>query len=163
MVCVTAHAQEVPEWDISGGFSYVGANLNGTKFNLTGGGGSLTENVNSWFGGRLEFNAYGGSESSTKVSAQTITYGPVFSYRHFNKWVPFANFQLGAIHGSKGYLGISESAFKFDLMGGGGMDFNINDRAGIRAEADYLRTRFLELRQDNLRLSAGLVIYFDRK
>jgi hypothetical protein len=63
-------------------------------------------------------------------------YGPVFSYRHFNKWVPFANFQLGAIHGSTGYLGISESAFKFDLTGGGGVEFSINDRAGIRAEAD---------------------------
>lgn len=62
-------------------------------------------------------------------------YGPVFSYRHFNKWVPFANFQLGAIHGSKGYLGISESAFKFDLTGGG-RGLYINDRAGIRAEAD---------------------------
>jgi hypothetical protein len=57
LLCLTARAQNVPEWDISGGFSYLDANLNGVTFNLSGGGGSLTENMNSWFGGRLEFNA----------------------------------------------------------------------------------------------------------
>jgi hypothetical protein len=163
MLCMTAHAQNVPEWDISGGFSYLDANLNGTKFNLSGGGGSLTENMNSWFGGRLEFNAYAGTVSAKNISAQTITYGPIFSYRRFNRLVPFGNFQLGAIHASQGYLGISESAFKFDMTGGGGVDFNINDRAAIRAEGDYMMTRFLDLRQDNLRFSAGLVIHFGRK
>jgi opacity protein-like surface antigen len=163
LVCMTARAQNVPEWDISGGFSYLDANLNGTKFNLTGGGGSLTENMNPWFGGRLEFNAYSGSVSGKNISAQTITYGPVISYRRFDRLIPFANLQLGAIHGSQGYLGISESAFKFDLTGGGGVDFNINDRAAIRAEGDYLMTRFLDLRQDNLRFSAGIVIHFGRK
>jgi hypothetical protein len=163
LLCLTARAQNVPEWDISGGFSYLDANLNGVTFNLSGGGGSLTENMNSWFGGRLEFNAYSGSISERNISAQTITYGPVFSYRRFDRLVPFANLQLGAIHGSQGYLGISESAFKFDLTGGGGVDFNINDRAAIRAEGDYMMTRFLDLRQDNLRFSAGLVIHFGRK
>jgi opacity protein-like surface antigen len=162
-LCVTAHAQDVPVWDISGGFSYLDANLNGTRFNLSGGGGSLAENLNSWFGGRMEFNAYSGSVLNENISAQTITYGPVFSYRRFNRLVPFANVQLGAIHASKGYLGISESAFKFDMTGGGGVDFAINDRASIRAEGDYMMTRFLTLRQDNLRFSAGIVIHFGSK
>ena len=72
---------------------------------------------------------------------------------------PFGNLQIGAIHASQGYLGISESAFKFDLTGGGGIDYDINSRAAIRAEGDYVMTRFLDLRQDNLRFSVGLVIH----
>jgi len=163
LLCVTAHAQDVPQWDISGGFSYLDANLNGTSFKLPGGGGSVTENLNSWFGGRLEVNGYSGTEAKTSVSAETITYGPVFYYRRFERIVPFANLQIGAIHASKGYLGISESAFKFDMTGGGGVDFNLNDRAAVRAEGDYVMTRFLDLRQDNLRFSVGLVIHFGHK
>jgi opacity protein-like surface antigen len=162
-LCVTARAQYVPEWGVAGNFSYLDANLNGTKFNLSGGGGSLTENLNSWFGGRMEFDAYSGTVSKTNVSAQTITYGPVLSYRRFDRLVPFANVQVGAIHGSMGYLGISESAFKFDLTGGGGVDYNINDRTAVRLEGDYMMTRFLGLRQDNLRFSAGVVVHFGAK
>jgi opacity protein-like surface antigen len=119
--------------------------------------------VNPWFGGRLEVNGYSGTEAGKSVSAQTITYGPVFSYRRLEKVVPFGNFQIGAIHASTGYLGISESAFKFDMTGGGGLDININDRAAVRAEGDYLMTRFLDLRQDNLRFSVSLVIHFGHK
>lgn len=163
LMCMTAHAQNVPAWELSGGFSYLEANLNGKSFNLPGGGGSVTENVNPWFGGRLEFNAYSGTETGTSVSAQTITYGPVFSYRRFDRLVPFGNFQVGAIHASKGYLGISQSAFKFDMTGGGGVDFNINELAAIHAEGDYVMSRFLDLRQDNLRFSVGLVIHFGHK
>ena len=163
VLCLTAQAQDVPAWDISGGFSYLKANLNGTSFNLPGGGGALTEYVNPWFGGRLEVNGYSGTEAGKSVSAQTVTYGPVFSYRRLEKVVPFGNFQIGAIHASTGYLGISESAFKFDMTGGGGLDININDRAAVRAEGDYLMTRFLDLRQDNLRFSVSLVIHFGHK
>jgi hypothetical protein len=160
VLCMTTHAQAYSEWDVAGNFSYWDANLNGKQFHLTGGGGSLTENIRPWFGGRLEFNAYSGDVASTNISAQTITYGPVLSYRRFSRLVPFGNFQLGAIHASRGYLGISEPAFKFDLTGGGGIDYDITSRAAIRAEGDYVMTRFLDLRQDNLRFSVGLVIHF---
>jgi hypothetical protein len=159
MMCMAAHAQAYSEWDAAGNFSYWDANLNGTQFHLLGGGGSLTENMNPWFGGRLEFNAYSGTVASKNITAQTITYGPVFSYRRFSRLVPFGNFQIGAIHASQGYLGISEPAFKLDLTGGGGIDYDINSRAAIRAEGDYAMTRFLTLRQDNLRFSVGLVIH----
>jgi opacity protein-like surface antigen len=157
---LAVHAQDIPQWEISGGGSYMEADLNHKSFHLAGGGGSLTENLNSWFGGRLEANFYSGTVSNVNVSAQTITYGPTFSYRRFDRFVPFGNFQLGGIHGSKGYLGISESAFKFDMTGGGGIDYIVNNTVAIRAEGDYMMTRFLDLRQDNLRFSVGLVIRF---
>jgi len=34
---------------------------------------------------------------------------------------------------------------------------------GVRGQADYLMTRFLGLRQDNLQFSAGVVFYLGHK
>ena len=166
LACMSAKAQEVPAWDISGGYSYLRANVNnspGGSFNLSGGYVSADENLNNWFGGRLDFHAFNGGVAGSNVSAETITYGPVFSYRKFDRITPFGDVQLGAIHGSVGYLGISESAFKFAMTAGGGVDLNLNRRLAVRAQADYLMSRFLDLRQDNLQFSAGLVVHFGWK
>jgi hypothetical protein len=171
LLCANVHAQEIPAWELSGVYSYLRANLNQGSFSLNGGIGSITQNVNDWFGGRLEFAAYHGTEPITNistrtlmnVSTQTITYGPVFSYRRYKRLTPFGEFQLGAVHANAGYLGISASAFKFALSSGGGVDFQINPRAAIRVQGDYLMTRFLALRQDNVKVSAGLVIRFGTK
>ncbi len=158
-------AQETPAWELNGGYSYLRANLNGPggSFDLNGGNVSVTENLNHWFGGRIEFNAFNGGVSGINASAETITYGPVFSYRKFERFTPYAHLQFGAVHGSVGYLGISQSAFKFAMAGGGGVDINLNPRFAIRVQGDYLMTRFLDLRQDNLQFSSGLVVHFGRK
>ncbi len=163
LLSLTARAQETPAWDISGGFSYLKADLGSSSFNLLGATGSATENLNSWFGGRVEVSAYHGAEAGSTVSAQTVTYGPVFSYRKFKMVTPFANLQLGAIHASQGYLGISQSAIKFAMLGGGGADVRINKMASIRVQADYLMTRFLGLGQNNIQGSVGLVFRFGNK
>lgn len=161
--CVAAQAQDVPRVEIAGGYSFLDANVNGSSFHLNGGFGSATENLNSWFGGRLEINAFGGTTSGRSVTAQTFTYGPVFAYRKSDRITPFAHLQLGAIHASQGFLGISASASKFAMAAGGGADYNINPRVAIRVQADYLMSRFLNLRQDNLQFSTGLVIRFGHK
>jgi hypothetical protein len=158
-----AHAQEIPEWELSGGYSYLRSNLNGTSFSLNGGVGTLTQNMNKWFGGRLEVAGYSGSDLGRKTSAETVTFGPAFSYRRHAKMTPFGEIELGLIHASAGYLGISMSATKFALSPGGGVDFNVNQRAGIRVQVDYLATRFLGLTQDNVRASVGLVLRFGTK
>jgi hypothetical protein len=161
--CPVSQAQEFPEWEISGGYSYLAADVNGSSFHLHGGVASLTQNVNSIFGGRVEAGFFTGAAFGRSITAQTITFGPLFSLRKFEKFTPFVHLQLGAVHGSKGYLGISESAWKFALVGGGGADIRINERAAIRLQADYLMTRFLGLRQNNLQASAGLVLRFGKK
>jgi opacity protein-like surface antigen len=166
---IGVRAQEAPAaWEISGGYSYLAANLNGSHFHLNGGGGTLTENLNSWFGGRTEFNAFQGNENITSagvttrysVNAQTITYGPVFSYRHFSRITPFGHVQLGVMHGSMNYLGISQSAFKFAIAPGAGVDIAMNQHAAIRVNGEYLLSRFLGLTQENVSASVGLVLRF---
>jgi hypothetical protein len=49
------------------------------------------------------------------------------------------------------------------MSGGGGADFALSERAAIRVQADYLMTRFLNARQDNIQLSGGLVIRIGKK
>jgi hypothetical protein len=163
LFCATAKAQDTPAWEIYGGYTYVRANLGGTSFNLNGGGAAADENLNDWFGGRVEFNAFGGTVDGTNVAIQTITYGPVFSYRKFDRLTPFAHLQLGAVHADSGYLGISEGAFKFAMSGGGGVEYALNERLAIRVQGDYLMTRFLNMRQDNIQMTAGLVYRIGKK
>ncbi len=169
LLSVSARAQEAPSWwEFSGGYSYMDADLGGSHFHMNGGGGSATENVNNWFGGRLEVNVLQGNENITvsgqttkySVDAQTITYGPVFSYRHFSRITPFAHVQVGAVHGSTEYLGISQPAWKFAMAPGVGFDFAINQKVSIRVDGEYLLTRFLSLTQENVNVSAGVVLHF---
>jgi hypothetical protein len=159
----TVQAQETPAWEISGGYTYLKADLGSSNFSLNGASASATQNVNSWFGGRVEVSAYHGKESGAIVSAQTVTYGPVFSYRRFKTINPYAHVQFGAIHASTGYLGISQSAIKFAMVGGGGVDVQINKMASVRLQADYMMSRFLGLNQNNLQGTVGLVFRFGKK
>lgn len=171
LLSISARAQDTPAWEISGGYSYLDANLNGSHFHLNGGGGTVTENLNSWFGGRVEANAYQGNEALTvsgqttvySVNAQTITYGPVFSYRKFSRITPFGHIQFGAVHGSANYLGISQSAYKFAVAPGAGLDFAVNRSTVIRVDGEYLLTRFLGLTQENLNASVGIVFRFGNR
>jgi|SRR5579862_1856040 len=164
VLCISsARAQDLPAWEITGGYSYLDANLSGTKFHMNGGGGSLTENLNNWFGGRIEINGYYGNDAGTVASAQTITYGPVVSYRHFNRITPFAHVQVGVMHASAGYLGISANAFKFAVAPGGGVDLTLNRSTTLRLDGEYLITRFLGLTQENVTGTVGLVFRFGKK
>lgn len=161
--CAGVQAQETPGWELTGGYSNLWVHSGGTSFRLNGGKATLTENVNSWFGGRAEVSAFRGAEAGLNVTAYTLTYGPVFTFRRWDRLVPFADAQIGAIHGSQGYLGISQDAFKLALAGGGGADVVINRQIAIRVQADYLLTRFLGLNQNNLGTSVGLVYRFGHK
>jgi hypothetical protein len=167
LFCLTAKAQDTPAWEVSGGYSYLYANTNTSagvpSFHLQGGGGAITQNLNSWFGGRAEVDVYHGVEAGTTVSAVTANYGPVFSYRKFNSITPWASVQLGVIHGSEGFLGISQSAYKFGMVGGGGVDFKISERLAVRAQGDYLLSRFYGLAQNNFTFGGGLVIRLGHK
>ena len=99
--CAGARAQDTPAWEIGGGYSYLRANLGGPggSFDLNGGHATVTENLNHWFGGRIEFNAFTGNVKGINASAQTITYGPVFSYRKYERFTPYAHAQFGPFMG----------------------------------------------------------------
>jgi opacity protein-like surface antigen len=163
LFALPASAQYVPQWELSGGYSHFFANLGNNSFNLHGGTGAIQENVNDWFSGRMEFSGFGGDTSGVHVTAQSYTFGPVFSYRRFERFTPFVHAQLGAMHASAGFLGISESSTKFLAAPGGGVDVGINPRVAVRLQGDYVSTSFLNDHQNNFQFSAQLVIRLGRK
>jgi hypothetical protein len=140
------------------------ADMNGSSFHLQGVDFSATENVNSWFGGALDFSSHFTTEAGFKTNIESLTYGPVFSYRIHPKVVPFGHALVGAARGSPEYLSISKPGFCFGVLAGGGVDVKISSHAALRLiQADYLLTRFSATRQSNIRLSAGIVLRFGKK
>lgn len=157
----TAMAQEVPRIEVFGGYSHLVANVNGTTSNVNGATLAVGENLNKWFGGTLDFTSHWGTQAGYRVNTQTLMYGPVFSYRGVRNITPFGHVLMGFVRGSPGYLGVSQSDKVFGAMLGGGVDIGFTRVVGIRLiQADYLMSRFLHTRQDNIRLSAGIVLRF---
>jgi long-subunit fatty acid transport protein len=131
--------------------------VNGVNF-------SLVENMNSWFGGALDFSTHYGTENGFKTNTQSMTYGPVFSYRKVRNVVLFGHGLLGAVRGGPDYLDISKPEERFGAYLGGGLDLKVRSNVALRLfQADYLMTRFSHARQDNIRLSAGIVLLLGKK
>ena len=116
---VTAMAQETPKAEVFGGYSHFVADVGGTSINMNGFHVSVRENLNSWFGGDLDFSTNYGTEAGFNVNTQSIMYGPVFAYRKRSRVTPFAHVLLGAVRGSDGFVGISKSATKVGVAPGG--------------------------------------------
>lgn len=161
---VSALAQQTPLVEVFGGYSNLAANLNATSLNLNGVSFSAQENLNSWFGGVLDFSTYFGKENGLKTNAQTLSYGPVFSYRKNKTIVPFAHAMVGVERAGTNYLNVSQPEERLAVLAGGGLDANVTPRLALRLiQADYLMTQFSNSRQDNIRLSAGVVFYLGKK
>jgi hypothetical protein len=158
---VAAAAQQTPRVELFGGYSYLSADLNDTNFNLNGFHISAAENLNRWVGGVLDFSTHYGTRAGLNVNTQSIMYGPRLSYRKSKVVTPSAHALFGAVRGSAGFDGISKPDTHFGMALGGEIDVRINDRVAFRVfQADYLRTRFVGLRQDNIRVSTGIVFRF---
>jgi Outer membrane protein beta-barrel domain len=154
-------AAQAPRVEVFTGYSHLVGNLDNSSFNLNGVESSVTENLNQWFGGTLDVSGQFGTEGGFKVNSESIAYGPVVSYRRLGGLVPFAHGMLGAVRASPEYLGVSQSEYRLGVWAGGGVDVRLTDTVSLRViQADYLMTRFSSTRQDNIRLSAGLVFRF---
>ena len=98
-----------------------------------------------------------------------ILFGAQFHYRKHERWMPFGE----VLFGHDGVRGIAQTQSSgayiaqvssgLALVAGAGADHKISDRFALRIKADYLQTRTSfatigKAKQDNLRLSVGLVI-----
>ena|ERR687887_1692346 len=155
---VLAAAQETPSWEIFTGFSHEIADLDGSQTKLEGFHVSVAQNVNSWFGGLLDFSAHFKRINGLTVDTESVAFGPRVAFRKFDRLTPSAHVALGIVHGSQGFLGNSTSGTHFGVVAGGALDYNLRRHVAIRIiEPDYMRTTFQDLPRNNLRLSAGIV------
>lgn len=159
-----AQEQNTPRAEIFGGYSHLVADVNGSSFNLNGVHVSAAENLNSWFGGVLDFSAHYGTQGGVNVNTESIMYGALVAYRKNRTMTPFAHASFGATRGSAGYLGISKSDTHFGMAFGGGVDVKLTERVSFRLiQADYMQTNFLNLKQYNIRASSGVVFRLGRR
>jgi hypothetical protein len=71
---------------------------------------------------------------------------------------------VGAVRGGSNYLNISQPETRIGVYVGGGLDLKVSPNVALRLfQADYLMTHFSDARQDNIRLSAGIVIRIGKK
>jgi hypothetical protein len=101
-----------------------------------------------------------------------VMFGAIFPYRKYAFWTPFGELMYGhdGIRGEAIAQGLDEVEISSGraLLAGGGADHRINERFAIRFKVDYLQTStdypsLGRKKQDNLRLSVGIVIRTVRK
>jgi len=157
-------AQDIPAFEIFGGYSYLRADVSGVNQAYKGWNLGVNENVNRWFGGMLDISGHYGQPGGVNANIYSFLYGPVFSFRKLGGFTPSGHAMIGAVRGSKAYLGLSESKFEFGAAVGGALDVKLGNRVALRiVQGDFILTPFFGLRQNNLRVSSGLIFYLGKK
>jgi hypothetical protein len=102
-------------------------------------------------------NSTGEVDSATRV--QSYLFGPRVSFSE-GRFRPFAHVLIGAahLHESGNLFSASETDFADAI--GGGLDYHLIPRVAWRVQADALQTRFHGERQNDARISTGLVVKF---
>ncbi len=148
--CVPVAAQDYPKAELFGGYQYT--HLEPT-LNANGWNASITGNVNSWLGGKVDFS--GAYKSGVKF--HTFMFGPVVAFRKSETVTPFAHVLVGAARFSDG-----GSTTGFSMAVGGGFDVKVNQHFAVRVvQADWMPLRVAQFWvKKNARVSAGIVFRF---
>jgi outer membrane immunogenic protein len=174
--------QDAPRLDVFIGYSYVRANsvATGALINMNGGSASVAFNFDKWIGLVGDVGVYHqASVTANNLSLTVSSYqaGPRFTLRRHDHLIPFAQVLAGAGHatgtlyttslgGGSAPIGTNNA---FMLTAGGGIDWKLTPTVGIRLiQAEYLYSQFLNggtyvNRQNNVRLSAGIVFSFYKR
>ncbi len=173
-----AGQEEISRFDVFGSYGYIRSNIvvNGTTVNLNGGTASFAYNWKSWIALEGDFGAYHQSNVTANDASLTITTfqaGPRFIWRKKRRMTPFIEGLVGLGHAGGTLYTVSQTvgypAFGASttlvLTAGGGVDWQVSRKFAIRMiQADYLYSEFKNdghgNRQNNLRLTAGLVFNF---
>jgi hypothetical protein len=140
--------------ELFGGYSYMRAD-NSPGVNLNGWELAGQYKVTDWLGGVADFDGHYGSPSGSSSSLHTFLFGPQVSWPA--RVSPFAHVLFGGAHVSSGTF--SENSFAMAI--GGGIDTRLVHGIYWRIiQGDYLPTFFGNARENNARLSTGIVFKF---
>lgn len=158
-----ARAQDIPAADVAVGYSplYI---LKGYTIWMNGVSGSVAINANNWFGVAGDFGVYHGYPGSS-LTGETYTFGPRFSFRHSQKFVPFAEALFGGSHFSASSGGITGGGnqFAFGIGGGGDIVLRRSEKIAVRPKLEYFGIRSNGSTTPSVRLSLGFVYRIGRK
>ncbi len=177
-----------PRLEFFAGGSYAEAGLfnAGHWAGLPGWDASFTINAVSWLGVVVDGGQYFGTSKipvavpfpfhvnpcqpnctgptfNVDTREYNILFGLQFARRKYERWTPIAELMFGH-QGTRGVENFptgppdTEVSAGRALVAGGGLDYKINPRFALRVKADYLQTGSFKQKQDNFRVSVGLVI-----
>lgn len=151
LASISARAQGLGDKvEAFGGFSYMHAD-DSPSSNLSGWELAGEYKFAGWLGGVADFDGHYGGGSSV----HTYLFGPQVSWPA--RVSPFAHVLIGGAHASAG--GFSDSSFATAI--GAGIDTELVHGIYWRIiQGDYLPTHFGGARQDNVRISTGIVFHF---
>jgi opacity protein-like surface antigen len=172
-------ADEYPKNEVFLGYSYQSADVNTLtvkpgRTGLQGVNFEYTRNLNRHVGFTADFSGHLGRESFTSGPGEVrhnrdqynLLVGLQFRARSRSRATPFAHALVGGglFRGFSAVLQPSSNTYFFDdaksfaMAFGGGLDVRASRRVTVRVvQADYNPTFFGPGRQDNLRLSFGVV------
>lgn len=160
---IAVGAQDTPAADVTLGYSsmWVGK---GYTFFLNGGGGSVALNANHWLGFVSDFGVHH-ADPGVSLTTQTYMFGPRFSYRQRDRFVPFGQILVGGLHASAVTTGFTDASSAFAFGGGGGADVGLDrdGRFALRGQLEYLGFRAKGNVTGVIRTSIGVVFRIGRK
>ena len=161
LLAISSCAQVTPTADISVQYSplYI---LKGYTIWNNGVSTSAGRNVNDWLGFAGDFGVYRGHVPEA-LTGETYMVGPRFSYRKFDRFVPFAQdffFQglFGGSHFSQNTGGITGGGTQFTFALGGGVDIGLGSaqKFALRPQLEYVGIRSAGSTTPAVRLSIGI-------
>lgn len=189
--CTLGVAQELPQFEILGGWSYVRPDGGAGEMSPTQGwNASLNIVINEWFGVAVDGaghyasfmdsdNQDGEYERQSSARTHDLVIGPRFTLRQNEKFQPFYHAMAGIRHSStddfvsftpaseetpaeEGWA--ADTLDNFVMVFGGGLDVAINEKLSIRAfQADYVIERYYGDMIPELRFGAGVVYRIGEK
>ena len=159
-----SYAQQLPVADVSAEYSFLFL-AKGYTLKLNGGSAAVAFNINRWLGAVGDFGSYDGAPGIPGLVGETYIFGPRFSFRRWNRLIPFVQGGIGGVHANttnNGFLGANNG---FAYSGGGGVDVAL-DRAGrlaVRGQFDFPNFRANGVNTGTLRLSAGIDFRLGKK
>jgi hypothetical protein len=154
--CAVSVAQDVPQFEVFGGWSVVIPEEIVPQDVLNGWDASVVINANKLGGVEIDANGiYSGDEGSPKI--HSFLFGPHIAIRKYEKFTPYVHALFGGTH-----VGYDDSIMNengFSMAFGGGVDVKINKTFSIRpVQADFMTVRISGDFYNFARLSAGVVI-----
>jgi opacity protein-like surface antigen len=177
-----ALASEASRFDLYGGYAQLRSDVPPRVLldrGSQGWGAAVAVNVNGWLGLEGAAGGHYGSAIHTGLAGPSFTggsmmptvyyflAGPELTFHLGDRVAPFVHALFGVARERVGDMGVDfvtpDSRTGFASEWGGGLDVTLHDRWALRLiEADYLRTSALGTRQDDVRLSAGIVLRLAR-
>ncbi len=154
------------------GYSYYSTDLSSIgRTNANGWEATIEGKILPWVGLITDLSGHYGSQSFTfpcptppgpcgttseNIHEYNVLFGPRVS-ASLGKLRPFGEGMVGIGHVNANAAGTDTS---FATALGGGLDYRLIPHAAWRFQGDYVHTRFFGTRQNNVRLSTGIVIRF---